>query len=78
MIELHAFYPCCLTCLNCVFTTKIVDSILSEYQTSYQKSYNSQNASLVMLEKWRKHLDKGRKCSALSIDLSKAFDNLKH
>ena len=31
-----------------------------------------------MLEKWRKHLDKGRKCSALSIDLSKAFDNLQH
>ena len=31
-----------------------------------------------MFKKWKKHLDKGRKCGALFIDLSKAFDGLQY
>ena len=31
-----------------------------------------------MFEKWRKHLEKVRKCDALFIDLSKAFGSLQH
>ena len=32
----------------------------------------------MLIEKWRKNLDKGVKCGALLTDLSKAFDCLLH
>ena len=31
-----------------------------------------------MIEKWRKNTDKGKSCSALLTDLSKAFDCTVH
>ena len=31
-----------------------------------------------MFEKWRQHLHEGKKCCALFVDLSKAFNNLQH
>ena len=31
-----------------------------------------------MFENWKKNLDKGGKCGALFVDLSKVFDCLQH
>ena len=33
---------------------------------------------IVMTEKWRKNMDKGKSCTALLTDLSKAFDCIVH
>ena len=38
---------------------KNVDSVLSKYQTDFQKGYSSQHSLNVMFEKLRKHLDRG-------------------
>ena len=43
----------------------------------YRKG-NSQHSLIRMLEKWKKNLDKPGKCSALFVDLSKAFYCLQH
>ena len=45
---------------------------LSIHQMGYRKG-NSQHSLIRMLEKWKKNLDKPGKCSALFVDLSKAF-----
>ena len=37
-----------------------------------------QNSLVVMLEKWKRALDKGEYISALFTDLSKAFDTIKN
>ena len=54
------------------------DKILSKYQFGFRKGYSSQQCLLVLMEKWKKCLEKGGKCGALLTDLSKAFDCLLH
>ncbi len=39
---------------------------------------NAQNCLVFLVEKWRKGLDKSKKCGVLLTDLSKAFDCLVH
>ena len=46
--------------------------------TGFRKSYGTQNSLVVMLEKWKRALDKGECISALFMDLSKAFDTINH
>ena len=46
--------------------------------TGFRKSHGSQKSLVVMLEKWKKALDKGECVSALFMDLSKAFDTINH
>ena len=55
---------------------KNVNSILLKYQTGCQNGYSSKHELIVMFERWRESLDKGGKCGALFIDLSKPFDFL--
>ena len=55
-----------------------LDNILSKYQFGFRQGYSSQQHLLVLIEKWKKSLDKGGKCGALMTDLSKAFDCLLH
>ena len=43
----------------------------------YRKG-NSQHSMIRMLEKWKKNIDKPGKCSALFVNLSKAFYCLQH
>ena len=50
------------------------DKILSKYQCSFRKGFNSQHCLATMLEKWREAIDKGNCFGALLADLSKAFD----
>ena len=55
-----------------------VDNILSKYQVGFRQSYRSQECLLVLIEKWKKSLDKGCKCEKSLTDLSKAFNCLLH
>ena len=55
-----------------------VDKILSKYQFGFRQGYSSQQCLLMLIEKWKKSLDKEIKCGPLLTDLSKAFDCLLH
>ena len=54
-------------------TEKLAHSI-----TSFRKLHGTQNSLVVMLEKWKRGLNKGEYVSALFVDLSKAFDTINH
>ena len=55
-----------------------MDSYLSKQQCGFRKGYSTQYCLLVMLEKWKNAVDKGKCFGALLTDLSKAFDCLSH
>ena len=50
----------------------------SKHLTGFRKNHSTQNASLVMSEKWKTILNKKLRVGALFMDLSKAFDTLDH
>ena len=51
---------------------------LSEYLCGFRKGYSTQYCLILMLEKWKKVLDKRKFAGALLTDLSKAFGCLNH
>ena len=51
---------------------------LSKYITGFRKCHGTQHSLLVMLEKWKKALDKGENVCTILMDLSKAFDSINH
>ena len=55
-----------------------IEKYLSPYLCGFRKGYSTQHSLIIMLEKWRKALDKGKLAGALLTDLSKAFDCLNH
>ena len=52
--------------------------ILSKYQCGFRKGFNAQHCLMVLIEKWKKSVDKGGEFGAVLTDLSKAFDCLSH
>ena len=44
----------------------------------FRKGFNTQHALIRMLEKWKVSLDNGENVGAILMDLSKAFDCIKH
>ena len=70
--------------------SKVFDKVLFEqinnhmqskflkHSTGFCKNHSTQNALLVMIEKWKTILNKKLKVDALFVDLSKAFDTLDH
>ena len=54
-------------------TNKLAHSI-----TGFRKSYGTQNSIVVMLQKWKRALDKGEYVSALFTNLSKGFDTINY
>ena len=54
------------------------DDKLSKLQCGFRKEYSAQLCLIVMLEKWRKSMDRRGSAGALLSDLSKAFDCLNH
>ena len=52
-------------------TYKLAHSI-----TGFRKSHKTQNSLVMILEKWKRALDKGEYVSALFMDPSKAFDTI--
>ena len=55
-----------------------MQSYLSSLLCGFRKGYNAQHALVRMLEKWKTSLDKGENVGAILMDLSKAFDFIKH
>ena len=51
---------------------------LSPYLCGFRFGYSTQYCLLIMIEKWKKALDKKKTSGALTTDLSKAFDCLNH
>ena len=54
------------------------DNIFWNQQCDFRKGYSTQHCLLVMLETWKRSVDKGKVFGALLRDLSKAFDCLDH
>ena len=54
-------------------TDKLAHSI-----AGFRKSHGTQNSLAMMLQKWKRALDKGGYVSALFMNLSKAFDTINH
>ena len=44
----------------------------------FQELHGTQHSLIVMLEKWKKALDKKENMSAIFMDLSKAFNTIDH
>ena len=55
-----------------------IEPSLSPYLCGFRKGFNTQDCLIVMIEKWRKAIDKKEKAGAILTDLSKAFDSLDH
>ena len=51
---------------------------ISKYVTGFRKCHGTQHSFLVILEKWKKPLDKGENVCTIFMDLSKAFDSVNH
>ncbi len=58
--------------------TDFINPKLSQLLCGFRKCFNMQHALVRLIEKWRNALDKKNKVEAGMIDLSKAFDCLKH
>ena len=55
-----------------------IDKFLSPYLFGYRKGFSTEQCLTVMLEAWKKALDRKGKAGAILTDLSKAFDCLNH
>ena len=64
--------------LLCKQITIFIDPLLSKYQCGFKKGFSAQHCLLVMLEKSKNAVDKGKVFGALLTNLSKAFDCLTH
>ena len=58
--------------------TKHKTPFLSNLLCGFRKGFNTQHALIRMLEKWKIGLDNGESIGAIFMDLSKAFDCIKH
>ena len=55
-----------------------IENYLSPDLCGYRKGYSSQQALISLIENWKKSLDKKGYGGAVLMDLSKAFDTIKH
>ena len=55
-----------------------IDPKLSKYQCGFRKNMSAQNCLVLLLEKWRKCIDRKGYAGILLTDLSKAFDCIHH
>ena len=62
--------------LLCKQITIFIDPLLSKYQCGFKKGFSAQHCLLVILEKSKNAVDKGKVFGALLTNLSKAFDCL--
>ena len=64
--------------IMCDDINQYMSNKLSPFLCGFRKGYSTQNCLMIMLEKWKKALDKHNIAGALLTDLSKAFDCLNH
>ena len=55
-----------------------ISNYLSPYLCGYRKGFSSQQALMSLIENWRRVLEKKDFGGAVLMDLSKAFDKIKH
>ena len=55
-----------------------ITNYLSPFYCGFRKDFSTQHALSRLLEKWKISLDSGWKIGAIFLDLSKAFDCLRH
>ena len=55
-----------------------IENKISKCVSGFRKSQDTQHSLKVMLEKWKKALDKEENISAIFMDLSKDFDIINH
>ena len=63
------------------FQNQIIDYIenyLSPYLFGFRQGHSTEQCLGIMLEEWKKALDKAGNAGAILTDLSKAFDSLSH
>ena len=53
---------------------EFVENKMSKYLCGFRKGYNTQHASMRLLDKLNKSIDKSRKTGVFMMDLSKAYD----
>ena len=58
--------------------TAYIENILSPYICGYRKGFSTQNALVLLIERWKKELDAKGYSGAILMDLSKAFDTINH
>ena len=65
---------------RCIFKqmSQFFESTLSNHQCCFRKGLSTQQCLLVLLEKWKRFVDRGKTFGALLTDISKAFDFLDH
>ena len=55
-----------------------MESKILKCVTGFRKSHGTQHSLIVILENWKKTLDKEENISAIFMDFSKAFDIINH
>ena len=55
-----------------------IDKYLSPYLCGFRKGFSTHHCLVVMLERWKKALDKSKLARAFLTDRSKAFDCINH
>ena len=58
--------------------SEFIEPFLSKLLTGFRKNHSTQHSLIKMIEHWKKLLDKGFHIGVVYMDLSKAFDVLKH
>ena len=58
--------------------TNYIELCLSSILCSFSKGYNTQHALVRVLEKWKSSLNNGENIGPILMDLSKAFDCIRH
>ena len=53
-----------------------VNAFLSPYMCGFRKGYSTQHSLIIMLQQWKRALDKNNVAGAILLDLSNAFDSL--
>ena len=54
------------------------ENIFSKFQCGLRKNFGLQHCLLLMIDKWKKAVDKNKVFGAIFTDLSKAFDRICH
>ena len=55
-----------------------MENKISRFVTGFKKSHGTQHSLILLLEKCKKVLDTEENISVIFMDLSKAFDTIKH
>ena len=54
------------------------ENIFSKFQCGFRKTFGTQHCFLLMIDKWKKAVDKNKVFGAILTNLSKAFDCICH